>query len=228
VLLFLPLEAAGIAAARLPEAAAWQERIEAAMVEAGPFPVVNRGAFDHILRELAISVSDLGSHEIPITLGRLLPASVLLECIFSEDNGLHLEVKLTDVETSQVFAMVDGGDLDSADRGAVVDRLRSDLHRCFRAHLQLQGRIVTVQGARAEVDLGSWHGLQERERLTVYREKDVSSPERLGRARPLAEAEVCAGGLDRLRATVELRSLGQRPAEAGMRVMALRGGNQPR
>jgi hypothetical protein len=223
-LVFLPCQADGVSAGRLAETVAWQDSLETGMIAKGPFPVVNREALDRILGELALSVSglaDLAEKRAPIPLGKLLPASIMVQCTFTESKGLRLSLRMTDTSTGEFLEAIVREDLNAKDRAAIVNDLCAELAQRIRDRRLPQGRIEAVTEAEAEINLGRFHGLVPGQELAIYREKDLPSLEKLSGTRPVGTATVSPGSLDRLRAKARLSESARRVAKPGMLVKAV-------
>jgi serine/threonine protein kinase len=220
ILLFLPVEGTALAPTSLAAASAWLEGLETSMVQRNLFPVVNRSAMDHILRELQLSVSDLVDPPAQIKVGSLLPASVLLRARFSEQGGLHLSLELVEVETSKVIGVITRDSLDAGLRQTILTGLADEVLRLLAERDPAQGRIETVTGDEAEIDIGRCHGLVTGQELVVFAAPKGASARRLGRAKVTARATV--GEVDKFSATVRLHDVLKPPVTPGMRVRTVR------
>lgn len=232
IVAFLPGAREGLPADPLAEAAAWERDLEAALTRAHVFPVVNRTAMEEILQELQLSATDLSPGKAQIRLGRLLPASALLRCRFwqPDQGGLRLGLELTETATSRNLSVELPADIATAGTAAAVAAAVLDT---LRRHGQtpgdglLAGCVEAVEGDQATLNLGLWHGLVEGQEFCVYPEKEVPHRDRLGSARPVAQATVLGAGMEDFRARVRLRPLDRAAVKAGMRVAAVPGTATP-
>jgi len=226
VLALLPGTKEGVPAERLADTAVWEGDLEAALINARVFPVVNRSAMDEVLREVQLSATDLSPERARLKLGRLLPASALLRCRFTlpGQGDLRLRLELTETATSRSLPVGEPMDLSAAGRAAGV---ATDVVARLRGYGQepgddlLAGCIESVDGDQAVISLGRWHGLVEGQEFSVYQEKDVPRRESLGSARPVAQATVVGAGMEDLRARVRLGPVERGPVKSGMRVAAV-------
>lgn len=217
ILVFPRLEDSGQPPAAQAAATAWVDGLEASMVQRDQFPVVDRSALDFILRELLLSQTGLVTKEIEIKLGRLLPASVLVKSSFSGPDGLTLNLRLIEVESSQVFGGIGRDPLDPSQRQATVSSLADELVRCLARRGPAQGVIEAVTGDSADLNIGRCHGLVVGQELTLYNRHKSFFSRDIRRGTVAARARVTR--LDRFSATVSLQDA-REPVTPGMLVTA--------
>jgi serine/threonine protein kinase len=203
ILVFLPMEGAlSVSKAQL-EAESWVDGIARNIQAAGTFPVVERQHLGHILRELKLGSSKLSAETVRLHLGRLWPASVLVQpSLAGIGDDSHLQLKLVDVQTSEIIAILDRPIAQNRDQKQGVLSLTQDLIEQLRDHFPLAGSIASVEGNLVEIDLGSSHGLQKGQLLNVYPKTKAPAIRRLQNKPSLAQLRVME--LDRFTATAKI------------------------
>jgi tRNA A-37 threonylcarbamoyl transferase component Bud32 len=217
ILAFPRLEDSGQPPTVQAAATAWVDGLEASMVQRDLFPVVDRSALDFILRELLLSQTGLVTKEIELRLGRLIPASVLVKSSFSGPAGLTLNLRLTDLESSRIFGVIERDPLDPGQRQATVSSLADDLVRCLAQRGPAQGVVAGVTGDSADLNIGRCHGLVVGQDLTVYTRHRSFFSRATKREKVVARARVTR--LEQFRATVSLHDA-REPVTPGMLVQA--------
>ncbi len=200
LLTILPLDNDGTSRTQLGVADMWHDLLVDMIREHTGFPVVDRESLQHILRELQLNAAELGSDQARLKIGRLLPATVLIRGSFSEiDPERTVTLRLIDVETTEIVAAVRKTTANST-RADLIAKLGAKLAATLRDHYPIAGRVTDTSGERVEVNIGSYHGLREGQRLAVYANAASPNP-RLLRSRPaLAVGRVT--GLDKFAATI--------------------------
>lgn len=127
-------------------------------------PVVERESLKFVLQEYNLEVSDLINPEARLRLGKMLPASILLEnMLISLQSKWVLSAKIVNIESSEILEFVEAeagiSEPDSVDKlyQFVANKLADSIDK----NLVLQGKIVSVNGDWVEINLGQYHGVKE-------------------------------------------------------------------
>jgi serine/threonine protein kinase len=203
ILVFLPMEGALAVSKAQLEGESWSDGIARTIQAAGTFPVVERQHLGHVLRELKLGSSELSAEAVRLHLGRLWPASVLVQpSLAGMGDDSHLQLKLVDVQTSEIIAILDRPIARHTEREQGIQSLTQDLIEQLREHFPLAGSIAYAEKARVEIDLGSSHGLQKGQLLNVYPKTKAPAIRHLQSQPPLTQLRVTE--LDRFTATAKL------------------------
>jgi tetratricopeptide (TPR) repeat protein len=129
-------------------------------LQARGFTIVERRLLDKVLAEIKLGSSELADADTQIKLGKVLAARLMVSgTLSSQGNSVNAAVRAIDTETTQL-AMV------RSERGAAPfnpAQLASTVAQAVAQTVQdkypLKGRIVTVEGERAIINLGKKHGV---------------------------------------------------------------------
>ncbi|MBT7054341.1 MAG: protein kinase [Lentisphaerae bacterium] len=153
-------------------------------------PVVNRDAFEHILREHKVSASELAAGDARVRLGRLFPASVLVQATYRERERARMKLRLVDVATSEIVAVISAEQQADQDDAGFVTAIVDELLEKVRTAYPIQARIATVSKKDCNIDVGSYHGLREGAVLDVYPPEANPRSKALARRPPIARLRV--------------------------------------
>ncbi len=202
ILTFLKLENRSTQAGRLGVEDLWIDHMIDIVRAHNNFPIVDRESLDHILRELKLNASDLGSTEAQLKIGSLLPASILVKGSFV-DAGLNLmmNLQLVDVQTSEIIGIAKN-QVDNGDRQELIAGISVKLNQLLRSNFRVSAKITAGDDGVFEINVGKYHGLQEGKALNIYPPQDRPSARLLARKKPVAKAKVV--DLDKFAAVVEI------------------------
>ena len=190
ILAFLPLENRSSLVDRLGIENYWTDELIRLIRKKNNFPVVNRDALDHILGELKLNASELGSSEVSLKLGSLLPASILISGSFTENREeIGLILRLIDVQTSEVIAVVKEA-FENHARDKLFKTVNQELIKALQDNFPIKGRVSAGEGDFYEINIGKYHGLKEGQSVRVYKPKKNVSARLLSRQKPFAKATV--------------------------------------
>ena len=134
--------------------------LRAELQRMGTIQIVEREAIEDVVKELNLGSSALADSRAALTVGRLLPAGLLLlGDVVRLGDADKIYLRLIDTETTGVLAMIDGArgnDEDIADACAGLARQIA----AKIGHLKpVRAPVLSAQGNRGNVAAGMFHGL---------------------------------------------------------------------
>jgi tetratricopeptide (TPR) repeat protein len=177
------------------------------------FPLVDRDSLEHILREHQLNASTLGSKELQLQVGKLMPASILIDTSYQESGDSSIiNLKLIDVETSEVIAMIkqEGS---SGQIPELITALTEKTEKTILKDRSVQGRIMEVDSGYIIVNLGSYHGVTEKQSVKIYPAGKTVSPRMLASRPPYATATIETGDKFSSQITLTPAAAGEKPLE---------------
>jgi tetratricopeptide (TPR) repeat protein len=132
------------------------------------FTLVERRVLDKVLAEVKLGSSELADQDTQIRLGKVLAARLMVSGVLTQQGtSLAASVRAIDTETTQL-AMV------KAERNSGPmnpTELAANIAKSVAATVQdkypLKGRIVSVEGDKAIINLGKRHGLAQGQSFNV-------------------------------------------------------------
>ena len=133
------------------------------------FTIVERRLLDKVLAEVKLGASDIADQDTQIKLGKILAARLMVSGVLTgQGTTLSAAVRAIDTETTQL-AMVRSERNSSSVPNPT--ELAASIAKSVAATVQdkypLKGRIVSVDGDRAIINLGKKHGLTQGQSFNV-------------------------------------------------------------
>ena len=139
--------------------------------------VVEREVLDKLLEELKLSSSELADPAAAIKIGRILSARLISTgSIIRDDGDWHLSMRMIETETTAIKAALTEG-ITTKDIKEVAESLGRGILGRVMSEYPLQGRILSLEGERAVLDVGSKEGVTVGLKMEVISE---TSGARLG------------------------------------------------
>ena len=137
--------------------------------------IVDRDSLDYVLREYKLETSDLTNPRASANLGKLLPASILINGIVKSNKyDVTLILQLINVQTTEVIGFLEETiPLESAPSNllnSMVSRIDVSLREAF----PIQGKLLEVQGETGEINIGSYHGIKSGMEVEIREPKEIS------------------------------------------------------
>jgi tetratricopeptide (TPR) repeat protein len=140
------------------EAAVQQELIRE--LQSRGFTIVERRLLDKVLAEVKLGASELADQDTQIKLGRLLAARMMVSgAVGSQGAGLTASVRAIDTETTQLAMVRSERNSGNANPTELAVTVADQVARVVQEKYPLKGRIVSVEGGQAIINLGKKHGL---------------------------------------------------------------------
>ena len=151
--------------------------IRAALEQRGGITVVDRDAIQDALQELHLSASDLSDSRARATIGRLLPASLILSGHFTSMKGSErLSLQLVDTETLQLLAAFSTNVSAAAEIGSVSEAVSLPIAETIAASRPLSARVFHRKGDSLQAGIGEFHGAREGMAFTIVQRKPKGAP----------------------------------------------------
>ena len=123
--------------------------------------VVEREALETLLQEQNVGVSDLADPRARLTIGKLLPASLLLlGDMLPDGQGERIFVRLVDTETTQVLSSFTVSRKADEDPDKVCAELAGKIAERVTLLKPLLAPVTEVEGTRIQAGLGTYHGIR--------------------------------------------------------------------
>jgi uncharacterized caspase-like protein len=136
------------------------------------FTVVERRLLDKVLAEVKLGSSELADQDTQIRLGRVLAARLIVSgSLVATGSGVAASVRAIDSETTQLAmvrserpAALAGGGFNPT---ALAATIAQAVAQTVAEKYPLKGRIVSVEGERAILNLGRKHGVASGQQFNV-------------------------------------------------------------
>lgn len=175
--------------------------LRAELEAAGGLIVIERDALEQILQEMNLGSSDLADARVRTTLGRLLPAGMLLLAdLVPMGEGEHVYARLVDTETSRILASFSASRAADEDLATVCAELAATIQKKAVQLRPLTARAALVQANRARAGIGRFHGASEQSSYELV-QRSASTP------------AVLPGQADTVLGTARLLALGDETSE---------------
>jgi len=123
--------------------------------------IVDRSLLEHLLEELKLSSSKLTDPAMALKMGKILSAKVMITgSILQEKKDWMINLRVIDTETTSVVTVISTL-ISTSDLKPVIRNMSEKINSQLAHAYPLQGKIVTVDGKRAIINLGSEIGLQD-------------------------------------------------------------------
>ena len=170
-------------------------------------PIVDRESLTYVLREFNLETSDLTRPDARLKLRQVLPASILIEPIATANKSeISLNIKLVNIETTEIVGFLEEkAPVKNINRvQEVFSSLAESITQLIHMQFPIQGKIISLSGNEAEINIGSYHGLKEGSGLDFYEAiQTVSGQVKPGRE-PIARGKVT--NLDKFNAYLDFES----------------------
>jgi tetratricopeptide (TPR) repeat protein len=125
------------------------------------FTIVERRLLDKVLAEVKLGSSEIADQDTQIKLGRVLAARVMVSGVLSnQGSALSAAVRAIDTETTQLAMVRTERSTGAPNPTELAASMAKALAATVRDKYPLKGRIVSVDGDRAIINLGKKHGLK--------------------------------------------------------------------
>lgn len=130
--------------------------------------MVERALLDKLLEELKLGTSRLVDPSAALSLGRLLAARVMVKGdLYYSGSETQAAVRLIETETGQVKASTQEVFKNAASAGQVADKLSETIVGKLKGLYPLRGKIASVDGQKAVINIGAKHGVKAGQRFRV-------------------------------------------------------------
>ena len=143
-------------------ASALQERL----LEHGRVQLVERAVLEKLMAELKLSTSQLTDRNTALSLGRLLAARLILTGkIIHSGPQTQVSARLIETETGRIVASASESTAGSAQASLLADRLTVPLLEKAADVFRLRGKVASVDGDVAELNIGRNVGVRKGQRF---------------------------------------------------------------
>jgi len=167
--------------------------LRAELESLGSVQIVDRDAIEDVLKEMDIASSELADARARLTIGKLLPAGMLLAgdvIRMGETDRIYL--RLIDTETTRVFAVPPATRNADDDIAVVCAEIARHIADKVRSAKPLSVPVTSVQGRRGRVAAGAFHGLVVGAKLDVVVRGEGDAETKVGTATVLSVNETTA------------------------------------
>ncbi len=134
--------------------------------------VVEREVIDRLLEELKLSSSQLADPATALKIGRILSARIISTgSIVREDRDWLVSLRFIETETTSIKAALTES-LKTKDKEVVAERLGTDILKKIKAEYPLQGKILSLEGEDAVLNIGHKDGVTEGMKMKIFSIKD--------------------------------------------------------
>ena len=134
------------------------------------FTIVERRLLDKVLAEVKLGSSDIADQDTQIKLGKVLAARMMVSGVLtSQGQGTTLAaaVRAIDTETTQLAMVRSERSTGTPNPTELAARIAQSVAQTVQDKYPLKGRIVSVDGERAIINLGKKHGLTQGQSFNV-------------------------------------------------------------
>jgi len=133
--------------------------------------VVEREVLDKLLEELKLSSSQLADPATALRVGRILSAKLISTgSIVREGSEWQLSLRIIETETTSIKAAL-AESFKTEDKDNVADNLSQKILKKIRAEYPLQGKILSFEGEKVVLDIGSEDGVTVGLKMEVISEE---------------------------------------------------------
>ena len=129
-------------------------------LQARGFTIVERRLLDKVLAEVKLGSSELADQDTQIKLGRLLAARLMISGVISaQGHAVAASVRAIDTETTQLAMVRSERGTGAPDPTQLAGAIANSVAATVKDKFPLKGRVVSVDGERAIINIGKKHGL---------------------------------------------------------------------
>ena len=130
-------------------------------LQARGFTIVERRLLDKVLAEVKLGSSQLADQDTQIKLGKLLASRLMVTGVLTSQGGTTLTaaVRAIDTETTQLAMVRSERSTGAPNPTELASTIAQAVAKTVQDKFPLKGRIVSVEGERAIINLGKKHGL---------------------------------------------------------------------
>ncbi|CAD5367119.1 Tetratricopeptide repeat protein [Rubrivivax sp. A210] len=129
-------------------------------LQARGYTLVERRLLDKVLAEVRLGSSELADQDTQIKLGKLLAARLMVSGVLSAQGaGLNASLRAIDTETTQLALVKSDSSTGAPDPTRLAATMAQAVAATVRDKYPLKGRIVSVDGSTAIINLGKKHGI---------------------------------------------------------------------
>jgi tetratricopeptide (TPR) repeat protein len=193
-------------------------------LQARGFTVVERRLLDKVLAEVKLGSSELADQDTQVRLGRLLAARLIVSGNLSaQGNAVAAGVRAIDTETTQLALVKSERAGAPFNPQALASAIAASVAQTVADKYPLKGRLVSVDGERAIINLGKKHGVTPGQSFNVLsRGEPIEHNGRILGYRDSRIAQVTVTDVDELFANGRIVKTGDKPAplEKNQRIIA--------
>lgn len=132
------------------------------------FTVVERRVLDKVLAEVKLGSSELADQDTQVRLGRVLAARLMVSGVLTS-NGQQLgaAVRAIDTETTQLAMLRNERSSGAPNPGELAAAIAKAVAQTVAEKYPLKGRVVSVDGTQAIINLGKKHGVAAGQQFNV-------------------------------------------------------------
>lgn len=127
--------------------------------------LVERESLDAILKEMNLGASALADSRAATTIGKILPAGLLLVGDLLPTQEVFL--RLVDTETSRVLGSLSGEKRTTSDIQPLCNKLAAQIRQLVIQNKPLRAQLANIQGNMATAPLGRYQGLVKGMRFSI-------------------------------------------------------------
>ncbi len=129
-------------------------------LQARGYTIVERRLLDKVLAEVKLGSSELADQDTQIKLGKVLAARMMVSGVLtSQGQTLAAAVRAIDTETTQLTMVRSERTTGAPNPTELASNIALAVAKTVQDKYPLKGRIVSVEGDRAIINLGKKHGL---------------------------------------------------------------------
>jgi class 3 adenylate cyclase len=133
--------------------------------------LVERELLDNLLEELKLSSSSLADPATSLKLGKVLSANIIITgSIMQDKSGQTVTLRMIDTETTAVRKVISAESKSADIDKEIAKDLAAKIVDWAKMDFPVQGRVVSVAGNIAKLNLGQIHGLKKGDKLEVISE----------------------------------------------------------
>ena len=130
-------------------------------LQARGFTVVERRLLDKLIAEIDLGSSALADPDAQLRLGRILSARLMVSGVLnSQGDQLSAALRAIDTETTRLALVSSQTAPDPADPARLAAAMAQQIAKTVADKYPLKGRIVSVDGPQAIINLGRKHGVE--------------------------------------------------------------------
>ena len=142
----------------------------------GRMQVVERESLERVLEEMNIGTSGLSDDRARLTVGNVLPASLLLMGdLIPRGTGQGLYMRLIDTETTRVLGVASARVAEESElEEASADVIKSITQKAVKAR-PLEAKVLSVDKGILQAGVGQFHGAAEGQEFSVVHRKMITT-----------------------------------------------------
>jgi tetratricopeptide (TPR) repeat protein len=132
------------------------------------FTLVERRVLDKVLAEVKLGSSELADQDTQIRLGKVLAARLMVSGVLTQQGtSLAASVRAIDTETTQLAMVKSERNSGPMNPTELAANIAKSVAATVQDKYPLKGRIVSVDGDRAIINIGKKHGLAQGQSFNV-------------------------------------------------------------